>query len=169
VTPAAGTFSQGAEPVGVVHQRKDRLRKRVGCELPLEQQDARAGVGERVRVEGLMIGGGRGQRHQDARLPPGAQLGDGHRAGACDDEMRGRVRGADRIEEPADDDASRHRERRGSAKDALLLYDESPAGRAARERLAEAHRIAPAPTYQGKGRPTKKERRELQRLEEGED
>jgi ribosome-associated heat shock protein Hsp15 len=60
-------------------------------------------------------------------------------------------------------------ERRGSAKDALLLYDESPAGRAARERLAEAHRIAPAPTYQGKGRPTKKERRELQRLEEGED
>jgi ribosome-associated heat shock protein Hsp15 len=60
-------------------------------------------------------------------------------------------------------------ERRGSAKDAVLLYDESPEGRAARERLAEAHRIAPAPTYQGKGRPTKKERRELQRLEEGED
>jgi ribosome-associated heat shock protein Hsp15 len=60
-------------------------------------------------------------------------------------------------------------ERRGSAKDAVLLYDESPAGREARERLAEAHKIAPAPTYQGKGRPTKKERRELQRLEEGED
>ena len=60
-------------------------------------------------------------------------------------------------------------ERRGSARDAQLLYDESPEGRAARERLAEAHRIAPAPTYQGKGRPTKKERRELQRFEEGED
>jgi len=60
-------------------------------------------------------------------------------------------------------------ERRGSARDALLLYDESPEGRTARERLAEAHKIAPAPTYQGKGRPTKKERRELQRLEEGED
>ena len=59
--------------------------------------------------------------------------------------------------------------RRGPAKDAQLLYDESPEGRAARERLAEAHKIAPAPTYQGKGRPTKKERRELQRLEEGED
>jgi len=56
-------------------------------------------------------------------------------------------------------------ERRGPAKDAQLLYDESPDGRAARERLAEAHKIAPAPTYQGKGRPTKKERRELQRLE----
>jgi len=60
-------------------------------------------------------------------------------------------------------------ERRGSARDAQLLYDESPEGRAARERLAEQHKIAPAPTYQGKGRPTKKERRELQRLEDGED
>jgi len=58
-------------------------------------------------------------------------------------------------------------ERRGSSKDAQLLYDESPDGKVARERLAEAHKIAPAPTYQGKGRPTKKERRELQRLEDG--
>lgn len=57
-------------------------------------------------------------------------------------------------------------ERRGSARDAKFLYDESPEGRAARERLAEAHKIAPAPTYQGKGRPTKKERREIERLEE---
>jgi len=60
-------------------------------------------------------------------------------------------------------------ERRGPPKDAQLLYDESPEGRGARERLAQAHKIAPAPTYQGKGRPTKKDRRELQRLEEGED
>lgn len=58
-------------------------------------------------------------------------------------------------------------ERRGPPRDAQRLYDESPAGREARERLAEAHKIAPAPTYQGKGRPTKKERRELQRLEGG--
>lgn len=57
-------------------------------------------------------------------------------------------------------------ERRGSAKDAQLLYDETPEGRAARERLAEAHKIAPAPTYEGKGRPTKKQRREIERLEE---
>jgi len=56
-------------------------------------------------------------------------------------------------------------ERRGSAKDAQLLYDESPEGRAARERLAEAHKIAPAPSYQGKGRPTKKDRRKLELLE----
>jgi len=60
-------------------------------------------------------------------------------------------------------------ERRGPPRDAQLLYDESPQGRSARERLAEAHKIAPAPMYQGKGRPTKKERRELQRFEEGED
>ncbi len=59
-------------------------------------------------------------------------------------------------------------ERRGSARDAQLLYDEAPEGRAARERLAEAHKIAPAPAYRGKGRPTKKERRALQQLEEGE-
>jgi len=55
-------------------------------------------------------------------------------------------------------------ERRGSAKDAQLLYDESPEGRAARERLAEAHKLAPTPTYQGKGRPTKKDRRKLELL-----
>lgn len=55
-------------------------------------------------------------------------------------------------------------ERRGSSKDAKLLYDEAPEGRAARERLAEAHRIAPTPTYEGKGRPTKKDRRKLELL-----
>jgi ribosome-associated heat shock protein Hsp15 len=55
-------------------------------------------------------------------------------------------------------------ERRGSSKDARLLYDESPEGRAVRERLAEAHRIAPTPAYEGKGRPTKKDRRKLELL-----
>jgi len=34
--------------------------------------------------------------------------------------------------------------------------------RTVRERLAEAHKIAPAPTYRGKGRPTKKDRRKLE-------
>jgi len=57
-------------------------------------------------------------------------------------------------------------ERRGSSKDALLLYDESAEGRATRERLAQAHKIAPAPAFEGKGRPTKKQRREIERLEE---
>jgi len=57
-------------------------------------------------------------------------------------------------------------ERRGPPNTALALYEEAPEGRAARERLAEQHKIAPAPAYQGKGRPTKKERREIERLEE---
>jgi len=58
-------------------------------------------------------------------------------------------------------------ERRGPPKTAHELYEEAPEGRVARERLAELHKIAPAPAYQGKGRPTKKERREIERLEEG--
>jgi len=57
-------------------------------------------------------------------------------------------------------------ERRGPPKAALALYEESPEGRAARERLAEQLKMAPAPAYQGKGRPTKKERREIERLED---
>jgi ribosome-associated heat shock protein Hsp15 len=57
-------------------------------------------------------------------------------------------------------------ERRGPPKTAQTLFDESAEGRSARERLAELHKIAPTPTYQGKGRPTKKERREIERLEE---
>ena len=57
---------------------------------------------------------------------------------------------------------------RGSARQAALLYEEDPEGKAARERLAHQLRIAPAPAYEGKGRPTKRERRELERLR-GED
>lgn len=55
-------------------------------------------------------------------------------------------------------------ERRGPPAAAHALYEELPEGRAARERLAEQHRMAPAPAYRGKGRPTKKERREIERL-----
>ncbi|HEV8303677.1 MAG TPA: RNA-binding S4 domain-containing protein [Gemmatimonadales bacterium] len=58
-------------------------------------------------------------------------------------------------------------ERRGPPKAAQALYEESPAGRTARERLAQQLKMAPAPAYQGKGRPTKKQRREIERLEEG--
>ena len=56
-------------------------------------------------------------------------------------------------------------ERRGPPAAAQALYEESPDGRAARERLAEQLKMAPAPAYRGKGRPTKKERRDLERLE----
>lgn len=55
-------------------------------------------------------------------------------------------------------------EQRGRAAQAALLFEEDPAGKAARERLAQQLRVAPTPTYDGKGRPTKRDRRELERL-----
>ena len=55
-------------------------------------------------------------------------------------------------------------ERRGSAKDAALLYEESEESRLARERLAEQHRAAAKAFPATKGPPTKKERRDLDRL-----
>lgn len=55
-------------------------------------------------------------------------------------------------------------ERRGPPAQAATLYDEDPEGKAARERLAHQLRIAPPPSYEGKGRPTKRDRRELERL-----
>jgi len=55
-------------------------------------------------------------------------------------------------------------QQRGRAAQAALLYDEDPAGKAERERLAQQLRIAPTPSYEGKGRPTKRDRREMERL-----
>ena len=60
-------------------------------------------------------------------------------------------------------------EQRGRAGVAATLYEEDPAGRAARERLAQQLRTAPTPSYEGKGRPTKRDRRELERLREDAD
>jgi ribosome-associated heat shock protein Hsp15 len=53
-------------------------------------------------------------------------------------------------------------ERRGRAADAALLYEETPASRAAREALAAQLRALPN-AVQEKGRPTKKDRRILDR------
>ena len=55
-------------------------------------------------------------------------------------------------------------EHRGSPAVAAELYEEDAEGRRRRERLAEQLRIAPSLRYEGKGRPTKKERREIERL-----
>jgi len=55
--------------------------------------------------------------------------------------------------------------RRGSARDAQALYEETPASRAERDRLAEQLRMAPAAfVWEDKGRPTKKDRRDLDQL-----
>lgn len=55
-------------------------------------------------------------------------------------------------------------EQRGSPAAAAALYDEDGEGKRLRERLAEQLRVAPALRYEGKGRPTKRERREIERL-----
>ncbi|MGH7533479.1 MAG: RNA-binding S4 domain-containing protein [Gemmatimonadales bacterium] len=55
-------------------------------------------------------------------------------------------------------------ERRGPATVAVTLYEEDAAGRVARERLAAQLAVAPPPFPVEKGRPTKKDRRELERF-----
>ena len=55
-------------------------------------------------------------------------------------------------------------ERRGPPAEAARLYDEEPESRQARELLALRLKLEPTITYEGKGRPTKKARREIERL-----
>ena len=56
-------------------------------------------------------------------------------------------------------------ERRGPASVAAALYEETVESRAARMKLAEQLRMAPAAfVYEDKGRPTKRDRREIERL-----
>lgn len=56
-------------------------------------------------------------------------------------------------------------ERRGPASVASTLYEETADSRAARAKLAEQLRIAPAGfVFEDKGRPTKRDRREIERL-----
>jgi ribosome-associated heat shock protein Hsp15 len=55
-------------------------------------------------------------------------------------------------------------EQRRPAPEAQLLYTETEAGRAARERNLELRKLAPAPASDLRGRPTKRDRRQLDRL-----
>ena len=58
--------------------------------------------------------------------------------------------------------------RRGPAAQAQLLYEETAASLQSRTLLAERLKAAPPPLFTEKGRPTKKERRDLRRLKDGE-
>ena len=58
-------------------------------------------------------------------------------------------------------------ERRGPPAAAAALYEEDPATKRARERLAEQLRLSPSNRYEGKGRPTKKQRRRIDRFTDG--
>lgn len=55
-------------------------------------------------------------------------------------------------------------ERRGPARKARKLYRETEESREKRARRRIQMREVPVPTYEGKGRPTKKERREIERM-----
>ena len=55
-------------------------------------------------------------------------------------------------------------ERRGPAKAAVLLYEEDAVSRRAREQLALQMRALPVTFHDGKGRPTKKQRRDIEKL-----
>ena len=56
--------------------------------------------------------------------------------------------------------------RRGSASDAKELYEESADSIERRELMRAQLKSAPTPGYEGRGRPTKKERRMLDRLKD---
>jgi ribosome-associated heat shock protein Hsp15 len=55
-------------------------------------------------------------------------------------------------------------ERRGPASEAQTLYEETDSSREARAKLAEQRRLAPTPTYEEGGRPTKRDRRDLAKV-----
>jgi len=55
-------------------------------------------------------------------------------------------------------------EHRGSASVAETLYEETPASREAREQLRLQLKYQPQVAYDGRGRPTKKDRRQLDRF-----
>ena len=55
-------------------------------------------------------------------------------------------------------------EHRGPPGVAADLYEEDPEAKRQRERLAEQRKLAPSLRYEGKGRPTKKQRREIGKL-----
>lgn len=58
-------------------------------------------------------------------------------------------------------------ERRGPASEAQLLYEEDPGARLLREKHAEQLKAAHQAFGPEKGRPTKKDRRDLKRLKDG--
>lgn len=55
-------------------------------------------------------------------------------------------------------------ERRGPAREAVMLYEEDPVSKRAREQLALQMRSLPTDFHSGKGRPTKKQRRDIEKF-----
>ena len=59
------------------------------------------------------------------------------------------------------------RERRGSASDAKTLYEETPESVRAREVMASQLKAVARTSFRAKGRPTKRERRDIDRFKRG--
>jgi ribosome-associated heat shock protein Hsp15 len=59
--------------------------------------------------------------------------------------------------------------KRGPASEAAKLYEETQASREKREHQAALRRANPLPTFSFKGRPTKRDRRQMEKLAEPED
>lgn len=104
----------------------------------------RAGASEAIAGGKVLVGEARAKRAKPVRVGDSLRI----RKGPYD--FRITVRGLSA--------------RRLSAESAAALFEEDAAGKKAREHLAEQLRIAPSLSYEGKGRPTKRERRELDRL-----
>jgi ribosome-associated heat shock protein Hsp15 len=81
-------------------------------------------------------------------------------------EVNGRAVKRSRVLEVGDRVRIRLSERRGPAAEAATLYEETPASREARERVAAQIRAERQVYTPAKGRPTKKDRRDLARLKD---
>lgn len=99
------------------------------------------------------VGGGRARLH-GRRAKPGAPVavGDGVTVRKGPFELDLVVRGLS--------------DRRGPAREAAALYEETAESVARRERTAAVLRTQPVVVYEGKGRPTKRDRRRIERLVE---
>ena len=86
--PGPGPVGERRQSRVVAEQLGDELSQRVRRQVALGELQRGAGGRERARVVSLVIRRGGRQRHQDARLPPGAQLRHGHCAGARHNEVR---------------------------------------------------------------------------------
>src|SRR6266513_2361793 len=74
VPPGPGPVGERPQSRAIAEQLGDELSQRVRRQVALGELQRGAGGRERARVVSLVIRRGGRQRHQDARLPPGAQL-----------------------------------------------------------------------------------------------
>ena len=81
-------------------------------------QDGGAGLDQRARIGGLVVAGGGGEGDQDRRAADHAEVGDGRRAGAADDELRLGDAVGHVVEEGA---SPRRRSRRGRRRSATRV------------------------------------------------